>query len=312
MAGEDDVNDTVRGALENAVDQVMPDPTPEINAPEDWPEEGKTYFSSIQDPKARQWFVDQSTNQSKSLKEISSRYEGLDKVFEPYDERIKSSNDTYSKVVERLLQAQNILETKPVEGLKRLVEMFKIDPKALAEAFGVQAKPDDSVDPPEDPLGDLSPGLKSWLEGLKTSVEKMSQFHQQAETSAQQEIRNNLVNTAKSFRETKDETGNLLYPHMAEKRVTDKMSEFIKAGIVQVGADVGAAYKNAYEQAVYFFPDLREKQNVSVDQDRVNRAKRAGASVRGAGGTPRITPSVGKSVREQLQAAYDARQENQQ
>jgi hypothetical protein len=304
---------TLRDQLEDAVDQTIQDPTPEVNAPETWDDEAKGYFNGIQDPKARQWLVKRDTDYTTKLSEAEKR-ENFDPVFQPYDDRLKQSGQTRSQVITNLLQAQTVLETKPVEGLAWLVKTYGIKPEQVLQALNIKAPAADPNTPDPnavvDPYADLDPALADKLRAFDAFMAQSTEGQRNAQERETAQMRTNLATKATEFRETKDAAGQLLYPHMADPRVVDEMSKLLKSSIVKVeGGDVLAAYKNAYERAIYAFPDIKEKMFSVVDQDRVNRARRAGASPRPDAGASRATPKVGNSVREQLKAAYDSGQE---
>lgn len=306
---------TLREQLEDAVDQTIQDPTPEVNAPDTWADEDKTIFSSIQDPKARQWLVTRDTDYQSKLTEAQKKYQGFEEVFKPYEERLKTTGQTREQVVTNLLRAQDILEKNPTEGLQQLVKMFGLKPETVLAALGIKAptqQTDDGTDPnaPEDPYADLSPALAARMRERDKQLELLLSGQKQTQEGQIAQIRQNLASKAREFKETKDDAGQPLYPYMSDQRVVDEMSKLLKAGIVPVeGGDVMTAYKNAYERAVYSFTDLREKlttqASAAVDQDRVNKARRAGVSPRGAVGASRSTPKVGNSVRDQLRAAAE-------
>lgn len=309
MAGEEP--NTLRETLEQAVDTTIADPTPEVNAPETWTDEDKTYFNGIQDPKARQWLVNKDTGYQKQITEATKPF---DEVFKPYDEKIKGYGQTREQVITGLLHAQTVLETKPVEGLAWLVKQYKISPEQVLQALNIKA-PATVEDPNrvEDPYADLSPALAAKMRERDSQLDFLLNGNKEQQDNQVQQVRQNFVNKAQEFRETKGADGALAYPYMTDQRVVDEMSKLLKASIVKVeGGDVTAAYKNAYERAVYSFPDIRDKIASTVDQERVKRAKRAGASPRTDAGASRVTPKVGNSVREQLAAAYSERSGNDQ
>lgn len=312
MSAED--NTTLRDQLEEAVDKTIVDPLPEVNAPETWTDEDKTYFNGISDPKARQWLVTRDTGYQKQITEANDKFKPFDEVFKPYDDKIKGFGQTREQVVGNLLHAQTVLETKPVEGIAWLVKQYKITPEQVLQALNIKAPAADGTDPntAEDPYAALDPALAARMRDRDAKLDFLLKGNQNQHNEQVAQMRQNLSDKAKEFKETKGADGQAAYPYMTDQRVVDKMSQLLKSSIVKVeGGDVTAAYKNAYEQAVYSFPDIRDKLVATVDQDRVNKARRAGASPRPDAGASRATPRVGNSVREQLAAAYAGRSDNQ-
>lgn len=301
---------TLRDQLEEAVDQTIADPSPEINAPETWNDDDKGMFNTIQDTKARQWLLDRDTNYTKQLTDSAAKYQGFDQVFEPYTERLKTTGQTREQVVTNLLRAQDVLEKTPEEGLRQLVKMFNIPSEVVLKALGIKPPAADGGevidDENVDPYADLAPALAARMRERDAQLDSLLGNQRQTEEQRISQIRQSFATKATEFKETKDDKGQALYPHMSDQRVVDEMSKLLKAGIVKVeGGDVTAAYKNAYERAIYAFPDIKQKLNASVDQDRVLRARRAGASPRADAGASRATPKVGTTVRDQLRAAAE-------
>lgn len=297
---------SLRETLENAVDTVIQDPTPEVNAPDTWVDEDKTVFNTIQDPAARQWVLKRDTDLNTRLTETQEKYKDFDTIFQPYEERLKTTGQTRSQVVTNLLRAQDILEKNPTEGIQQLVKMFNLTPEVVLKALGIE-KPVGTVDDQSgniDPYADLDPKLAEKLRAFDAFIAQSTEGQKQTQDAQIAQVRSNLAAKAVEFKETKGTDGQPAYPYMTDKRVVDKMSELLKSGIVRVeGTDVTGAYKNAYEQAIYSFADIREKIQGSLNQDRVLRARKAGASPRTDAGASRATPKAGTSVREQLAAA---------
>lgn len=305
---------SLRETLENAVDTVIQDPTPEINAPETWADEDKQVFGTIQDPNARQWVIKRDTDLNTRLTETQERYKDFDTIFQPYEERLKTTGQTRSQVVTNLLRAQDILEKSPTEGIQQLVKMFNISPDVILKALGIQKTAASADDQPgdDDPYADLAPALAARMRERDAQLDALLGGQKQTQEAQVAQVRSNLALKAAEFKETKGDDGQPAYPYMTDKRVVDKMSELLKSGIVKVeGTDVTGAYKNAYEQAIYSFADIREKIQTSLDQGRVLRARKAGASPRPDAGASRATPKAGTTVREQLEAAYASKSNDQ-
>ena len=307
-----DGDEGVRAALEEAVDQSIPDELVEqpqeqpveVAPPEAWEQKDKDFFLKISDPDTRKWLIDRDNNYGTKVKDYETRYAGFDDVFAPFKDRLEATGQQPVQVIDNLLKAQLALEEKPEESFLWLAQRFGVDIKKLA---GMQGAAELTGD---DPLADLDPKLRDYIKGLEAKVNTVdTRFQSQDEQQAQQ-MRQRLVDTAKEFRDAKNDKQEPLYPHMANPAVVDYMSTLLKTGVVKVeGGDVLSAYKKAYDQAIYAIPEVRAEvvkaanaPTEEVTRARLLRARRAGSSVRGVGASEAQQPVKG-TVREQLAGA---------
>lgn len=314
MAIEDNENNTLRETLEDAVDKVIPDENndenggqqiEEVNAPDFWSDEDKNRFQAITDPETRKWLLSRDEGYTSKLTEYENRYKGFNEIFEPYKDRLAQSGQQPVQVVKNLLDAQMVLEdpTRRDAGFMWLAQHYGVDLRKLVGASSDENNQDVN---PDAWMDELDPGMKQFLLGLKSSVEKVSGFAQGEVEQRIQQQQNNVNSAITEFRQTKDDKGQPAYPFLSDDRVTRRMATLIKTGEVElVAGDLKSGLTKAYDQAVFSFPDLREKltpKQEPVTKDRLLAARKAGSSVRGVGASHAQPASKG-GLRDQLNEA---------
>lgn len=283
----------------------------EINAPDDWSDDDKKYFGTIPN-ESRQWFLDRdkgyrtaADESSTKIKNYETRYADFDKVFEPHNARMAQYGQTPVQVIENLLKAQFALENSPKEAFAYLAKMYNFDLSQLAGG----EKPNDAD---QDPLAGMDPGLANFLRGLKSQIDGLSTNNNQRVDQERQQAAQQTQTTITSFRDSVDDKGVRLYPHMDKKEVADYMAQLIKSGMVKLPetGDISPALKLAYDQAVHALPEIRKeilaasRPELPASRARLEAARRAGASVTGKSAGTASQPEP-KGVRGALQAAWE-------
>lgn len=316
---------SVRESLEKAVIEAAEgtdsqvnssDVSPEVLAvPESWADEDKAVWNEkITDPEARKWLLGREEKYTKQIGEltpIQEQYKPFQELFEPHAERMKASGQTPAQVTKNLLDAQMVLEQKPIDGMLWLVKQYGIDVKALMTALGGGEQ---SVDN-EDPLADLDPKLKAYIEKSLEPVKKFEETTQAQMETEHRRIAQETGNAITEFRSSVDDkTKQPLYPHLGNKEVANRMSLLIKTGEVDIAKAGGVipALKDAYDQACRSVPGVRDdylkalmpKTEDTVTKERLLAAKRAGVGLGGSGGSL-SSPAATGSLRETLKGKME-------
>lgn len=282
----------------------------ELSPPETWSDEDKQVWGKITDPDARKWLLGREESYTKQIGELKPVQEQLSeftKIFEPHKERLEATGQTPAQVTDNLLKAQLVLESEPIEGMMWLVDRYKIDPAKLIEALG--GAPAAKADNSDDPLADLDPNLKKFLEDKLKPVEEFQTERQRLAEAEQNRIKEESNAAIKTFREEQKD-GKPVHPFLSNPEVSNRISILIKTGQVDIAKSGGIipALKEAYDQACRSIPAVREDYLKAiappanpVTRERLLNAKKAGVGVRGAGGSNPSPASTG-SVRETLRA----------
>ena len=235
-----------------ATEQVVPEAKPEqttaetnqasevaaetpIDAPVHWSDEHKETFKGL--PRQAQQFVldrhrsmeSDYTRKTTELSERSKqydRYASFDKLFEPYRPRLQAMGLDESGAIQRLLNAQSMLERDPKSALAQLAKQYGVE-------FG-EAGSNQFADP------DLQ-RVSQELAQLKMSIAQREQAEQQTRQGQ-------LLGEIEAFKSSKDETGNPKYPHF------DKLRPAI-AGLLHAGDAKDLA--DAYDRAAWAHPEVR-------------------------------------------------------
>lgn len=135
-------------------------------------------------------------------------FESLDKVIAPMRQQIAASG-IGSRIYFRLLNADMALRNNPKMAIKQLAQGYGIDLSSIEE----------NVD-----WNDSDPQITQLQQQNQAILAELNQFKKQNLQSARQQTENQIS----AFAESKDEKGNLKYPHFEQVRV--KMGNLIDAG----------------------------------------------------------------------------------
>lgn len=311
---------SIRESLESAViaaagtEENPQGAAPEvIAAPETWADTDKQMWEKVADPEARKWLLGREESFNGKLKEAGTAYQPFQELFAPYEERLKESGQTPAQVTKNLLDAQLVLEQKPIDGMMWLVKHYNIPVDQLLAALGGTAPAKEEGDT-EDPLADLDPGLKKWLTDQLAPVQEFKKGREDQQTAENLRIKTEADNSVKEFLSAVDDKGAPLYPFLKNPEVGNRISILIKTGQVDIAkaGGISPALKEAYDQACRALPGVREDYLKAitppvdpVTSERLNRAKKAGVGLKGSGGSL-SSPAANGSLRETLKSKMEA------
>ena len=187
------------------------------------PEEARTLISERE--KERNSSLQGKFREADELKKKFERYQSLDRVLEPYRERLHLNGVDEISFMQRLVAWNDFIERDPKAAIKRLSEAYKVD---LNEPSF------------EDPQ----------LKALNDELAALKQQLGQQESTTRETEQSALRTEIESFRDAKDETGNLKHPHF--DKVRNAMSGLLNS-------EVATDLEDAYEKAVYAIPELRDE-----------------------------------------------------
>lgn len=192
-----------------------------------------------------------------------------------------------SQVLEAWAQVQRNLLQDPAAAIKGLAQQFGVDLSKIGSPTQ-QAEQDVYVDP-------QVAALRQELANVQRFVQSQQQREQQAQRQREEAEVRAVSSTVQDFAVAKDDAGQPKYPHF--EAVRGHMAALISAGAAKDLAD-------AYEQAVWSNPDLRQqllaaqqqqqdRQQQAAKRQQAERARSAAASVVGAPGGVAPPPSPG-------------------
>lgn len=216
---------------------------PPLKAPKNWSEEVRSKFTEL--PREAQEYMlkrdkEMTADYTRKTQEIAEQrknFESFDKVIAPMRQQIAASGISESEYIARLLNADLALRNNPKMALKQLAQGYGIDLSSY-DSDSVELETDSQI---------------SQLQQQNQAIlAELNQFKQQNLQSARQQTENQ-INT---FSQTKDDKGNLKYPHFDKVRV--KMGNLIDAGEAK-------GLEDAYAKAVRLDDELYKE---SLDAQR--------------------------------------------
>lgn len=271
-----------------------------IAPPYSWSAEHKELFSQLPRPMQeyltkreteRESFIGRKSQETKAIQE---RYAPVDRIVEQYGDLFRRANLDPMQGLENLVLAQKYLDQDPVGALQLMAQSYGLDLSQLAgnaqQTSSPQAYPQMHY-------------LNSELDTIRSKLAAMEQ-----EKIAQQQQAG--IREVETFANEMDGSGKLLRPHIAD--VHEQMLEEIPLIRSRNPEAAGREIlQQAYEVACWKNPTVRARlieseRQPQVQAARVQQAKLAGSSVRGAPGASSLAAGNGSSIRDALLAAFDS------
>ena len=214
-----------------------------LEAPKNWSEDVKGTFKDL--PREAQEYMlkrdkEMTADYTRKTQEVAQQrksYESLDKVIAPVRQRIAASGIGESEYISRLLNADMALRNNPKVAIKQLAQGYGIDLSSI----------EDTGD-----WNDSDPQITQLQQQNQAILAELNQFKRQNLQSARQQTEAQI----NGFAGTKDDKGNLKYPHFDKLRV--KMGNLIDAGEAK-------GLEDAYAKAVRLDDELYKQ---SLDNQR--------------------------------------------
>jgi hypothetical protein len=216
---------------------------PPLEAPKNWSEDVRSKFKDL--PRDAQEYMlkrdkEMTADYTRKTQEVAEQrksFESLDKVIAPMRQQIAASGVGEAEYISRLLNADMALRNNPKMAIKQLAQGYGIDLSSIEE----------TVD-----WNDTDPQIAQLKQQNQAILAELNQFKQQNLQSARQQTEAQI----NGFANTKDDKGNLKYPHFDKLRV--KMGNLIDAGEAK-------GLEDAYAKAVRLDDELYKQ---SLDAQR--------------------------------------------
>jgi hypothetical protein len=283
-------------SAEETGEQVSTETTAEVDAPAEMSAEQRVAFKTLPIEAQRQVaerYAEVRRTLTQKTEEISkerAKIEEFEQVFEPHRQQLELQGITPAQAASRLLAAQRLLETNPVEGFNWLAKSLGIDLRQLAPQPN---KEEEYLDP-------QVKALKDEVSSLKAQLTQVQVGSQNAKAQEVQKI-------ISDFKSAKDEAGNLKHPHFDNPDV-----QAVISGLVGQGKTLS----EAYERAVFVLPEVRAKiaedaakaaqaeaakKAEEARKQKLVAAKTAAQTIRSRGTADEKTPNL--SIEDALRAA---------
>ena len=272
-----------------------------IAPPYSWSADNKELFSKL--PREMQEYLSKREQERESFvgrkaQEVSAvkeRFAPVERIVTQYGDTFKKANIDPYQGLESLVLAQQYLDQDPVGALRLMAQSYGLDLSQLANGA-------DNTQPAQQQAYPQMHYLTNELENIRGKLaaieqEKIAQ-HQRA-----------AISEVESFANEMDSSGKLLRPFMGDvhEQMMDEV-RLIRARNPEMPAR--QILQQAYETSCWKNPNVRgrliEQQRApQVQAQRVQQAKLAGSSVRGAPGASTLGSTNGNSVRDALLQAFD-------
>ncbi len=204
--------------------------------PANWSDEDKAAFAKLA-PEGQDLLLNRYkdmqadyTQKTQKLSEASKFYDEHSPLLKQYESYVTPRGMTLSQALPLLFNAQAALDNDPKDALKK-----------IAESYGVKVNFEEKDEKFADPeVAELKKQIQA-LEG------KLNQTVQSTRQSTESQVKNVI----ESFRNEKDASGNLLYPHF--DKLQSEMATIINAAKL---AGKTLDLKSAYDKALRLDDDL--------------------------------------------------------
>ncbi len=255
-------------------------------APVSWPKDKAEAWTKL-DPDARDYILKREAEVARGFQTTADKfkpYEELDRVLEPVKARLQAEGVSPANAVQRLLNAQAVLDRDPLAGIQWLARSYGVNLGQLTQQQGGQEQ---TQQQPVDPR----------VESALSRVERLEREAQERADRDAAAFEQSLKSDVEKFRASPE------HPYFED--VKTDMAALLQAGVV-------ADLKEAYEKAVWANPTARSK--VLEDQRKAEATKAADAAAKAkqAGSlNVRSTPANAappRNIEETLSQAWDAAQ----
>lgn len=272
-----------------------------IDPPVSWEKEAKEEFKALP-PKVQQYVLKREQERDRAFQKkteeiahLRKSFQGLNQILTPEIENWRNLGLSPEEAIARLVRAQRVLDSNPVEGIKKIAKSYGIDLDKLPE----YAKNNNTN--PE-------------LQAVTSKVQQIEHMIQSQKTQQVQAEQAALLKELELFEKETDSEGNVVRPYFEELQA-DMTPIVVALREAHPTASVAAILHEAYNRALWANPKTREavlKDQATKEQakriEETKRkavlAKKAGSSITGApSGVNRAKPSG--SLRDSLERAWE-------
>jgi hypothetical protein len=277
--------------------------------PTNWSAKDKAAFGKLA-PEAREFVL----RHHKETAEFRREYDPVNKLFEPYRERMKAGGWSPHKLIEAWSNVEKrLMEGDAVNVIAGLATAYKVNLGDVAKTLGLrprqpqtngQTEPNGQSPQPQ-PEGmlehQLPPQVARQLQAIQDRFAAEDRARADAVRRQMTATEHRVMNEIDQFKSAREGKGNSLHPHFDE----------VEEAMVLLAQSANAAkkpmaLKDLYETAVWANPKLREETLAARERDKAVRARRAGSSVTGGPGRANLGRSD-RSLGDEIRAAMGER-----
>lgn len=259
-----------------------------IEPPQQWAEEDKEVFRNL--PKEGQDFLlrrhrDMEADYTRKTQEVAD----VRKALEPIQQSLELNGISQGDYISRLRAADQYLAQSPKEAIQWLANNYGVNLSEVGQSG--ESEDDEFKDP--------------YVQQLERKVQELEGKFQSREQQEQEQSQQQLVQQVNEFAQATDESGNTKHPHFEE--VKTHMGALMQSGAANT-------LEEAYDQAVWARPDLREKlledqKRQAAQQEEQRRKEKAQkakkASTPASNGTTTESTEAPADLRSDLERNFD-------
>jgi hypothetical protein len=230
---------------------------------------------------------------SQEANAVKQKYATVDRIVEQYGDTFRRANLDPMQGIENLVLAQQYLDKDPAGALQLMAQSYGLDLSQLANNT-------------EQPVQQQAYPQMHYLTSELDSIRSKLAAYEQDKQAQQQRA---AVSEVESFANESDTSGKLMRPFIGD--VHEQMMDEVRL-IRSRNPEMSARQilQQAYETSCWKNPDVRarlieQQRQPQAQAARVQQAKLAGSSVRGAPGASTLANTNGNSVRDALMAAME-------
>lgn len=256
--------------------------------PVSWPQDKAEVWAKL-DPGARDYILKREAETAKGFQASAEKYkplEEVDRLLEPYKAKLAAEGLSPTQGIQRLLRAQDIMESNPIQGIQWLARSYGVNLGQLTQ----QPQPGQEQTQQPQPI---DPRVESALARVER-LEREAQDRAERDSAA---FEQSLKADVDKFRASSE------HPYFDDVKAD-------MAGLLTAGT--AADLKDAYDKAVWVNPTVRAKVLEDQRKAEATKAAEAAAKAKQAGSlNVRSTPANAappKDKRETMAAAWDRAQ----
>ena len=253
--------------------------------PNSWAKEKAETWSKL-DSSAREYIAQREIEVQRGFAKQAEKYapyQAMDQLFEAYADKMTASGMNPVQAVQRLLNAQRILDTNPVHGLAWLARSYGIDVNSIPQQLAQMQAQTAQVDPR--------------VETALQRVERLEAELQERQEVERQSLNHSILSEIDTFRASGK------HPYFEDVRAD--MAELITIGSA-------ANLNDAYERAIWANPTTRAKLIEAQRKTEAEQAQAVALKAKTAGSiNVRSSPAStapNRNPRETMAAAWDRAQ----
>jgi hypothetical protein len=267
-------------------------PQAQSGPPQAWTKEEKAVWESLPDA-AKAAITRREADTAKGVNELRTRYQDIDTAIAPYKAVMTQNNVTPGQAINQLFKwHMELAGPNKVQAFRDLAKSFGVDPATIAAAPATTETQAGAA-----PDNQIPDNLRPVIANLENRLKAIDERESAAMQNAAKQTWANWSHDKPHAEKVRGLMANLINSDLALIQAGQpQISNTIKNGSIDMDA--------AYQAAVYAHPDVRatllqeeQQKRDAATKAAVEKAKKAGASLRSGAPAGTVTPASSASPR---------------